>query len=85
MYTEEQSYVSQLHSHKNIVDKANQITLLQRNKSSSQLTNTQQNMRQQADKELKDDEKNEESVTTNEKFKLIEQILGVNKYLKGPI
>ena len=65
------------------VDKAKQISLLQRNRSPLPPPTTQQDMEQQTDAEVKDEETSEEKIETNEKTKVGQQILGDIKHLKG--
>ena len=87
MYTREQPHVSQLLSNKNIQNPAKQISLLQRNKSPSALSASQQDTEQQTDASVDDrSTKNEsmaKSFTTDNTSTIKKGVLNDIRILKG--
>ena len=87
MYTREQPYVSQLLSNKNIYNPAKQISLLQRNKSPSAPSASQQETEQQTDASVDDrstiNESMAKSFTTDNTSTIKKRVLNDIRILKG--
>ena len=87
MYTREQPHVSQLLSNKNIHNAAKQISLLQRNKSPSDPSASQQDTEQQTDASVDDRSTINESMakpfTTDNKSTIKKGVLNDIRILKG--
>ena len=87
MYTREQPHISQLLSNKNIHNPAKQISLLQRNKSSSAPPASQQDTEQQTDASMDDrstiNESIEKSFTTDNISTTRQGVLNDIRILKG--
>ena len=87
MYTREQPHVSQLLSNKNIYNPAKQISLLQRNKSPSAPSASQQDAEQQTDASVDDrstiNESMAKSFTTDNTSTIRKRVLNDIRILKG--
>ena len=87
MYTREQPHVSQLLSNKNIHNAAKQISLLQRNKSPSAPSASQQDIEQQTDAQVDDrstiNESMAKSFTTDNTSTIKKGVLNDIRILKG--